>query len=205
MNYKQIRPSQPPCGLSRAVKQRGGGGGHAFDLCGGITTKLSTNDYIHTYLWVTLSGLSMTLSHAHTLNKQTHQTKAIHSGKNTQRQQLVWVGWDLRDHLRPSPLQAPNSHYCWSCREAESTMKVQACRHTDTSTRPHGHRFAITTTQGWEGGGSERAGSQGTENHFLRCQVHLAQLAVISLASGLAAGRWPIISTWGQRAIAVFD
>ena len=96
----------------QGCEAKGRGGGHAFDLCGGITTKLSTNDYIHTYLWVTLSGLSMTLSHAHTLNKQTHQTKAIHSGKNTQRQQLVWVGWDLRDHLRPSPLQAPNSHYC---------------------------------------------------------------------------------------------
>lgn len=95
----------------------------------------------------------------------------------------------------------PFRHLTNAERAGRQRARLQTCRHTPRyCTGPRGRCFTITTIWGREVGGP-----RGTENHFLCCQVHLAQLAVISLATGLAAGHWPIKSTQGQRAIGVFD
>lgn len=150
--------------------------GHAFDLCGGINTKLGANDYIHQSLGHAAAfrfGLD-----AHTRITQTDQTKAMYSGKNTQSQQLVCAGWELWDHPHPTP--PPPSGTLQSLmlnvqrgkeRDEGSAMQTHAHRFC---TGPCGRRFTITTTRGREGGGHKRTCSRGAENHFLCCQVHLA-------------------------------
>lgn len=87
-------------------------GGHAFDLCGGINT-----------LRFRLDGLQ----HAH------DQTKAMHGGKNTHRQQLVWAGWELWDHPHPPPSLGTCKLLMLNMqkgREHDESVDVQA--HTDT-------------------------------------------------------------------------
>lgn len=118
------------------------------------------------------------------------------------------MGWVGAVGPPSSPSPCPPSGTSWSLmlnmqRGRECDEGVRDARRYCTEPRRHG--FTIPTAQGREGGGRQRALSPGAENHFLCCQVRLAQSALISLPTGLATGHWPIKSAPGQRAIGVFD